>query len=124
MADDRKARGMTPEDTAAAAALAPFFAAARAAPPEPSVALLSAILADAAEAGPPPAAAPAPVRRLAPAVGYWRGAAALAACALLGFWLGLAGGVEIDGATLQAGTASAADNADPIETFFDLAAME
>jgi hypothetical protein len=114
-----------------AEALAPFFAAARAEAPEPSVALLSAILADAAEAGsarrPPP---PARVRwrdAVAPALGGWRGATALAACALVGFWLGLAGGITIDGTTLAAGTALAAadDGADPVETLLvDLAAVE
>ena len=110
---------MTPGDEAA---LAPFFAAARAAPPEPPVRLLSAILADAAEAGAPLAAPVAARWRAVPALG-WRGATALAACALLGFWLGLAGGVTIDGTTLQAGTV-AADGGDPIETFLELAAME
>jgi hypothetical protein len=124
MADEGKAGGMAPEDAAALAALAPFFAAARTAPPEPALVLRSAILADAAEAVPPSAPTPTRRRALAPAFGFWRGAAALAACALLGFWLGLAGSVTIDGATLQAGTAVAADSADPIETFFDLAAME
>jgi hypothetical protein len=122
MAEDR--RTMTPDDEAA---LAPFFAAARAAPPEPPLRLLSAILADAAEAGAPAPAAPAAPPRwrtvLAPALGGWRAATALAACALLGFWLGLAGGVTIDGTTLQAGS-FAADGGDPIETFLELAAAE
>jgi hypothetical protein len=125
MADDRRKDTMTPEEQA----LAPFFAAARAAPPEPPLRLLSAMLADAAEAGAPeramPAAARAGWRRvLAPALGGWRAATALAACAVLGFWLGLAGGVTIDGTTLQAGTFAAADGGDPIETFFELAAAE
>ena len=110
---------MTPGDEAA---LAPFFAAARAAAPEPPVRLLSAILADAAEASAPHSAPVAARWRAVPALG-WRGATALAACAALGFWLGLAGGVTIDGATLQAGTL-AADGGDPIETFLELAAME
>ena len=123
MNDHRKADKAT---TADEAALAPFFLAARAGAPEPPLPLLTAILADAAEARSPAPAAPAPVRRgrLAPAFGVWRGAAALAACALLGFWLGLAGGVTVDGATLRAVAASAADDGDPIETFLDLAAME
>ena len=54
----------------------------------------------------PPAPAPAGRRwrgGLAAALGGWRGAAALAACGLFGFWLGLAGGVSLDGTTLQAG---------------------
>ena len=122
---------MTTDDEAA---LAPFFAAARAAPPDPSTSLLSAILADAAEAvaAPKPTApARAPVRlrlrdAVAPALGGWRGATALAACAALGFWLGIAGGISIDGTTLQAGTAlvAADDGADPVESLFDLAAVE
>jgi hypothetical protein len=118
---------MTTQDEAA---LAPFFAAARAAAPEPSTALLSAILADAAEAGAarraPPARAPRRSRwrdAVAPALGGWRGAAALAACALFGFWLGLAGGVSLDGTTLQAGSTAAADDGS-VEAFFDLAAVE
>jgi hypothetical protein len=131
MADNRHIRTMTPEDEAAAAALAPFFAAARATTPDPPVSLLSAILADAAEATAPqpaPAATSAPARArwraaLAPALGGWRAATALAACALLGFWLGLAGGVTIEGTTLQAG-AAAAEADDPVEAFFDLAAVE
>jgi hypothetical protein len=122
-AGGRKTRGTTPEE----AALAPFFAAARRAPPEPSVALLSAILADAAEAAAPrPSPAPRPpVRaRWRAALGGWGGATALAACAMLGFWIGLAGGVTIDGATLQAGAVTAADADDPVEAFFALAAVE
>ena len=63
---------------------------------------------------------------VAPALGGWRGATALAACAALGFWLGLAGGVTLDGTTLQAGTtlATADDGADPVEALFELAAVE
>jgi anti-sigma-K factor RskA len=127
MADDRRSRTMTPEDEAATA-LAPFFAAARAAPPGPPVSLLSAILADAAEATAPPAATAASARtrwRAAPpALGGWRAVTALAACVLLGFWLGLAGGVTIEGTTLRAGTVAAADADDPVEAFFELAAVE
>ncbi len=113
------------------AALAPFFAAARRAEPPPPVHLLSAILADAAaaQAARSPAAEPGrrtpPGRavRLAAPVGGWRGVAALAACAALGFWLGLAGEISIDGATVSAGTA-VAESDDPVGEFFDLAAME
>ena len=124
---------MTAEDRSAAEALAPFFAAGRADPPAPPVNLLSAILADAAEAGAARRAVPAPRRlsrrlpgRRGVAPGGWRGATALAACAALGFWLGIAGGISIDGATLQAGTAlvAADDGADPVESLFDLAAVE
>jgi hypothetical protein len=64
---------------------------------------------------------------LAPALGGWRAAMALAACAILGFWLGFAGGLTIDGVTLRAGPAVAAADADaddPIETFLELAAVE
>jgi hypothetical protein len=113
------------------AALAPFFAAARGAEPPPPVHLLSAILADAAAAQTAriPAADPARrtprgrVVRLAAPVGGWRGVAALAVCAALGFWLGLAGEISIDGATVSAGTAIA-ESDDPVGEFFDLAAME
>ena len=113
------------------AALAPFFAAARAAEPPPPVHLLSAILADAAvaqAARTPPAE---PVRRarrgralrFAAPIGGWRAVAALAACAALGFWLGLAGEVSIDGATVSAG-AAIAETDDPVGEFFDLASVE
>lgn len=131
MDDDRKTRGMTVEDRSAAEALAPFFAAARADPPAPPVNLLSAILADAAEAGAARRAVPVAQRlplprRRAVAAGGWRGVTALAACALLGFWLGLAGSFSIDGTTLRAGTAlaSSEEAADPVAAFLDLAAVE
>jgi hypothetical protein len=122
MTEDRRKGATTSEDEAM---LAPFFAAARVAPPEPPLRLLSAILADAAEArAPAPATSAAGPRwRGLPALGGWRAATALAACAVLGFWLGLAGGVTIDGTTLQAGS-FAADGGDPIETFLELAAAE
>ena len=124
---------MTAEDRSAAEGLAPFFAAGRADPPAPPVNLLSAILADAAEAGAARRAVPAPRRlsrrlpgRRGVAPGGWRGATALAACALLGFWLGLAGSFSIDGTTLRAGTAlaSSEEAADPVAAFLDLAAVE
>ena len=123
MNDHRK----TDEATAAdEAALAPFFLAARAGAPEPPLPLLTAILADAADiAAARRPAPPAPARprwrgAVPPVLGGWRGAGALAACAALGFWLGLAGGVTLDGTTL----ATADDGADPVEALFELAAVE
>jgi hypothetical protein len=108
-------------------ALEPFFAAARAAGEGPRTALLSAILADAAEmhaarTAPAPAAPRRPARgvRLLAPIGGWRALAALGACAALGVWLGLAGNLALDGATLTAG-ASAADG---LDAFFDYAALE
>jgi hypothetical protein len=130
MDKDRGSRDRTAEDRDAAQVLAPFFAAARDEPPEPSVTLLSAILADAAGAAASRRAPPhAPARwrdAVAPALGGWRGATALAACALIGFWLGIAGGITIDGTTLEAGTALASADAgtDPVEALLDLAAAE
>ena len=135
MVDDCRSNEATSGD---AAALAPFFAAARATAPEPPLDLLSAILADAAEAGAPhpiPARGPAtarpdrPRRRsLAATLGGWRGATALAACAALGFWLGIAGSVTVDGGMLRSDAASYASasayGADPVETFLDLASLE
>ena len=126
MAEDRD---LHPDaDRAATAALAPFFAAGRAAAPEPSVALLSAILADAVSATAARAAAPAPApagRRWAPAIGGWRGATALAACALLGFWLGIAGELGAEGRTLGAAGVWAEDGTgDPADALFDLASAE
>jgi len=122
------------------AALAAFFAAARAEDVEPRTALLSAILADAAEvhaaratAGSAPArpatATPVPRRRFGAGVlspiGGWGGLAALGACAALGFWLGLAGNLSLDGASL---TTVAASQSDAAETgavaFFDYASLE
>jgi hypothetical protein len=112
------------------AALESFFAAARAAEQAPRTALLSAILADAAEVqaarAVPPAPAPGRPRRtarlLAP-IGGWRGLAALGACAALGFWLGVAGDLSLDGATLT--TAAAAESADDgVDAFFDYASLE
>lgn len=97
MTDDRNDETRRDE-----AALAPYFAAARQAPPEPPLALLSAILADAGAVGAAPAPVPAPARHPAR---RWGGASALAASALLGFWVGLSGSFSLDGTTLQAGTA-------------------
>jgi ferric-dicitrate binding protein FerR (iron transport regulator) len=105
-----------------------FFAAARAENPAPRTALLSAILADAAEvqaARAPRASLPVPPQRPA----GWRfgrlfaplgGVAALAACAALGFWIGLAGSLTLDGATLTAGETPAYG----VDAFFDYASLE
>ena len=112
--------------------LAPFFAAARRETPDPSLALLSAILADAGEvsaaraataARPAGAAPPRPARRrLLAAFGGWRVAAAFTAAATVGFWVGLAGTVELSDAAPW--TTSAELQADPVAGFFDLASAE
>ncbi|HET9068288.1 MAG TPA: hypothetical protein VFN28_06560 [Amaricoccus sp.] len=115
------------------AALAPFFAAARAGETPPQTALLSAILADAAEVHAARAAPPAPAlpaarkprfgaRLLAP-IGGWGGLAALGACAALGFWLGLAGNLSLDGTTLTTAAASQTGDAG-VDAFFDYASLE
>jgi hypothetical protein len=124
--DDHPTR---PTSTADEALLAPFFAVARAEAAAPTTALLSAILADAAAASASRAAQPAPAprarRRLEP-IGGWRGLAALAACALLGLWLGLAGRVSLDAAPGWTGLQTADDvNGDEeVGAFFDLASVE
>ena len=139
--------------------LAPWFAAARAEAADPPLTLLSAILADAAEirseirgeiggeigsdtggeigAAREPAAAPAavlaaparPRRRWLQGVGGWKGMTALAACAAVGFWIGLAGRVTIEDGAVWAGTRAVAADADsapddPVVAFFDLASVE
>lgn len=127
MADENDRKSPTGDE----AALAAFFAAARADEPPVPMALLSAILADAAELAAERAPAPAPVARparrrlgrLFDPLGGWRGATALAACALVGFWIGIAGDIAIDGTSVQAGT-TVADSDDPVVEFFDLAALE
>lgn len=53
--------------------------------------------------------------------------AALAACAALGFWIGLAGQVTIEDGTVWSGPQSAAAESvpeDPVGAFFDLASVE
>ncbi len=123
---------MTAKRDAAEAALEPFFAAARATEPPPSLALLSAILADAADAGAARLPAPRPARRsawrrlrgLAEPLGGWRGLAALGACAAIGFWVGVAGGVSIEGGSVWTGSTPAEASADPVGAFFDLASAE
>jgi hypothetical protein len=108
-----------------------FFAAARAETPEPAPALLAAILADAdAEAaagsrrGPLPPRARRTAARPARASTRWRAAAALAACAALGFFAGLAGsGGELAEALVwgESGSESYLDTADAVAQTFDLA---
>lgn len=113
-----------------AAALAPFFAEARARELGPTTALLSAILADAgavaAERRAP--ALPMPSGRFR-RLGGWRGLVALAACAVLGFWIGIAGNVPIEAGTnasasydSDASSDSGAD--DQLGAFYDLASLE
>jgi hypothetical protein len=48
---------------------------------------------------------------------------ALGACAAVGFWLGIAGNLTVDGATVIAGTASESA-ADGVDAFFDYASLE
>jgi hypothetical protein len=113
------------------AALDTFFAAARAEEHPPRTALLSAILADAAEVHASRHAAPDPAPRrsgwrlasLFEPLGGWRALAALGACAAVGFWLGIAGNLTVDGATVIAGTASESA-ADGVDAFFDYASLE
>jgi len=116
---------MTTEDLDAAKMLAPYFDAARMRTQDPSVALLSAIIADAAAVqaarNPPP---PAWRRLLDPARRTWPASAALAACALLGFWVGVAGTVSIDPTSFATTLSDGSTDADPVATFLELAAME
>ena len=72
----------------------------------------------------PPSAAPPRSRRALAPIGGWRGLAALAACAALGFWLGIAGEVTLDGGTAWNGLDSAESTADQVGAFFDLASTE
>lgn len=117
------------------AVLAPFFAAARnEGDGGPSTALLSAILGDAAEVAAGRQAPGRPSRMAAPRrgrlrpllgpIGGWRGLAALGVCAALGFWIGQASGIAIDGAELTAGSTSPYSATDQLGAFFDLASVE
>jgi hypothetical protein len=125
------------------ATLGAFFAAARGADraPDrgPTTALLSAILADAAavaaERRAAAAAAPPAARGRWPGtlrtIGGWRGLTALAACAALGFWLGIAGEVTIDTGrsawpSFDASADASADQGvdDQLGAFYDLASVE
>jgi hypothetical protein len=118
MADTDRKAGMADE-----AALRPFFAAARAAEPPVRTDFLTAILADAAAVRAAPRPAAAPSRRRLEAIGGWRGFAALAASAAVGFWLGTTGALPVDEGAM-AETAAVADSAGPVADFFDLAAAE
>lgn len=138
MAERRTQRERTAEEQG----LEPWFAAARAEVADPPLALLSAILADAASVGaarevavPPAREVPAEVVPLPQAgggwrfdlVGGWKGLAGLAACAAVGFWIGMVGEVTVeDGAVWSGARAVAADSApdDPVGAFFDLASAE
>ena len=127
---------MTSNDPADEAALERFFAAARADRPEPPLRLLNAVLADAAEvaaARQAPQAPAVPARpwwrhpRLLEPIAGWRGLATLGACAVFGFWVGIAGGITVDDGTVWAGTATVASDeaaTDPVGEFFDLASVE
>ncbi len=118
-----------------AAALEPFFTAARRSEPAPSQALLSAILADAGEATAaraavppdrtpsPRADRPKPRRGFLAALGDWRVAGPLAAATLVGFWIGVAGTVDLGDRTAWT-TTTADSDADPVAGFFDLASAE
>lgn len=113
---------------AEARALEAWFAAARAEPAEPPLALMSAILGDAAIVT--AERRPAPPRRK-PAVlggiGGWKGLTALAACAAVGFWIGIAGQVTIENGAVWSGAGTVASDAtpdDPVGAFFDLASAE
>ena len=124
-----------PADEAATdeAFLARWFAAARDDDPAPPPALLNAILADAADVAAARADAVAPPARrgwrrpafLAP-IGGWGGLATLGACAVLGFWLGIAGNLALDGTSLttSAATLASDDDAGGVDAFFDYASLE
>lgn len=117
--------------------LEPWFAAAREEPADPPLALLSAILADAASVSAerqettldrrPTDRGEAVDRRVFDIVGGWKGLGALAACAAVGFWMGLAGQVTIENGTVWSGSSSVAADAtpdDPVGAFYDLAMAE
>lgn len=138
MAEWRESGGPAEEERT----LDPWFAAARSETPEPPLALLSAILGDAAEvsaervvvpaedaAAEMVAAKPVPLRRQRrfDGIGGWKGLAALAACAAMGFWAGIAGQVTVEDGALWTGHASAVAETvpeDPVGAFFDLASVE
>lgn len=118
--------GPEDQDLRDEALLDPFFAAARADDPPMPLPLLAAILGDAAavaasrlpaEAPPPPAHFPLPRD--------WRIAGALAAAAVLGFWVGVVGTVEVTAPIgLSLAAAEVEDPTDPVAGFFDLASVE
>ena len=125
--------------------------AARAAGPEAAPAPIAPVAAPAAvaRAAVTPGAAPVPIapeaasaavraaprrsgRRWLQGVGGWKGLTALAACAAIGFWIGIAGRVTIEDGAVWAGSPTAAMDAtdadtgleDPVVAFFDLASVE
>ncbi len=110
--------------------LAPFFAEARRRDAEteaPSV-LMARIMADADDvrlAAMPRRAArrPGMLESLRAGFGGWRGATALAACAVAGVWIGLSDLSETATALVWSGDAGIAAE-DPVAAFFDLAAAE
>lgn len=123
MADvDRENPPLSPEE---ANSLEAFFAAARAEEPRLSDALVAAILADAAAAAPArPVVVALPRRRAWRPSDRWQAAVALAAAAALGFWIGLAGHLEIIDPTVWTGIGLTETAADPVAGFYDLAAVE
>ena len=124
-----------------ARALDAFFRAAREEAMEPpSAAFLNAVFADAAEVSagraararaPAPASAPVaapapsgPWRMLAGLLGGWRGGAALTACALLGFVLGVSGSDRYSTRQIETSAASGVTAAEAVGDFYDLASAE
>lgn len=122
---------MAEDDAAAEAearALESWFAAARAEPAGPPLALFSAILGDAAavtaERRPP---LPRRKQAVLGGIGGWKGLTGLAACAAVGFWIGIAGQVTIENGTVWSGAGTVTSEAmpdDPVGAFFDLASAE
>ena len=120
----------TGSDRETEADLAPFFAEARRRDAEtevPSV-LMARIMADAD--GVRMAAMPRRGTRrpgvlegFSAAFGGWRGATALAACAVAGVWVGMSDVSDTASALLWSGNAGIAAE-DPVTAFFDLAAAE
>jgi hypothetical protein len=114
------------------AALEAFFAAGRAAETKPGMPFLSAILADAAEIAcareisAPPARVPEPPdgiwRGFAALLGGWRGGAALTACALAGFLIGVSGYARLPAETSSYEVAG--ETPSDIGAFYDLATLE
>jgi hypothetical protein len=119
---DQENQPLTPEEEQT---LAAYLAAGRADEAPPSDALMAAILADGLAAMPPHPVA-RPLRR--PAARHlsdrWSAAVALAAAAAVGFWIGLAGQLEVIDPTAWTGVGLTEAEADPVAGFFDLAAVE
>lgn len=120
----------TRSDREDAADLAPFFAEARRrdAETEAPAVLMARIMADADEvrlAAMPrkEPRRPGVIEGMLSAFGGWRGATALAACAVAGVWVGLSGISETAAALVWSEDAGIAAE-DPVAAFFDLAAAE